>query len=245
MLIISGGMPKSGSALCFNLINEILISNGYSDTRKIREEYNLQDVILADDCFIMKLDREILLRLSKPIEDGHSFVIKTHNFPKDDFFKSLEKENIEAKFIYTLRDPRDALLSGMDHYKKDTTSFRGYDTFERALPSTNRKMIEAAKWYDFNFKLLLKYEKFTLDIYKTLENISEYLNLLNQSDFVNIEKNYSKDSYSSWNNKAKNFSRLHFNKAQAGRYLKEFNKEEIQIINDSFSGYLKKFGYLL
>ena len=49
MLVVSAGLPKSGSALCFNLINELLILNGYSNIRDIRDAYDLNDIVIADD----------------------------------------------------------------------------------------------------------------------------------------------------------------------------------------------------
>lgn len=48
MLIISSGMPKSGSTFVFNLINDLLISSGYKDTKKIMKRYKLKHLLMRE-----------------------------------------------------------------------------------------------------------------------------------------------------------------------------------------------------
>ena len=40
MIIVSAGMQKSGSALFYNIINDMLVEYGFKDARLIKEKFN-------------------------------------------------------------------------------------------------------------------------------------------------------------------------------------------------------------
>lgn len=249
MLVVSGGLQKSGSALCFNLLNELLMAEGFSDTRTIRKEYDLEDIIIADDCYIYTLNKDVFKRLLKPLNDGKSFVVKTHRFPSNDYFEFLRDNELDfdIKYIYTIRDPRDTLISAMDHYKKDPSAFKEFDTFEHGLISIQQHLKESQKWLNFNEVLTLRYEEFSIDITSALKQISDYLNLTAIDDTVmsSIKKRYSKDSCSNWDSETKKFSRLHFNKGETKRYLKNLSAQELQLLENLIRDEIVKLGYTL
>lgn len=44
-LLLSAGMPKSGSAYVYNLINDLMIAGGHRDAREIKRDYKLQGLM--------------------------------------------------------------------------------------------------------------------------------------------------------------------------------------------------------
>ena len=163
-------------------------------------------------------------------------IIKTHKFPTSDFFEFLRDNQVpfDIKFVYTYRDPRDVLISALDHHKKDPSSFKNFDSFENALILVNEHLKESLKWLDFDVhKLLFKYEVFSNDIVDTLYKLVDFLELSDDLNkhFYSIEKKYSKNSIENWNNETKKFSRLHFNKGKIGRYKDLLNSSQIETVN--------------
>ena len=78
MLILSAGMPKSGSAYLYNLINAILVETGNKDARQIKDERNLEAIMKWHNNNIGELSLKKLIRLWLiSVHDG-PFTVKTH-----------------------------------------------------------------------------------------------------------------------------------------------------------------------
>ncbi len=50
MLVLSVGIPKSGSGWYFNLKNDLLIAAGHQDVRDIRKKFNLESCMKYYNC---------------------------------------------------------------------------------------------------------------------------------------------------------------------------------------------------
>ena len=245
MLIISAGLQKSGSALCFNIINDMLIENGYSDVREIRADYKLEDVIIADDCFVGQLNLDNFKRLLKPLHDGKTFVIKVHNFPSKDFFGYL-RDNVlefEIKYFYTVRDPRDVIVSAMDHYAKNPSAFFAFNSLESSIVAAVDYFEQALKWKSFNDAKVYKYEDFADNIDILIQEISHNLSLSSENNYEDINHKYNKNNQKNWNQETKKFGTLHFNKGQRYRYNKELIPDDVDLLNKSIGNYIVRLGY--
>ncbi len=231
MLIVSGGLQKSGSALCFNIINDLLIENGYSDIRKIREEYELTDIIVADDCYLHQLNLDHFKRLLPILNSGKTFTVKTHLFPANDFFDFIRDNKLEfgIKFLYTYRDPRDVLVSAIEHHRRNPSDFQNFDTMEKSLIAMEGFCQQTIKWFNYEGVHTIQYEKFTNDLRYLIDEITKNIELQKVNDEHIINK-YDKKHQDKWDDETKSFKRLHFNKAEIGRYKEFFKESEIFLI---------------
>ncbi len=247
MLVICAGLQKSGSALCFNIINELLISSGFADIRKIRREYQLEDIVIQDDCYVHELNLQNFKRVLAPLRDGNSIVIKTHFFPKRDYFEYV-KDNVlgfDIKYIYTYRDPRDVVLSTLDHREKDPSTFDDFDTFENALVASVPLFEEALKWQSFKQAKLIRYEEFNEGTAFLTNTVQQFLDIPPKPDDAAINDRFSKHNIESWDDNTKKFGRLHFNKGISSRYLSELNNSKLSLVESYLGYYIDKFGYTM
>lgn len=245
MLVICAGLQKSGSALCFNIINDLLVSNGYSDVRDIRKKYGLEGVMIQDDCYIHDLNLDNFHKILPPLNDGHSFVIKTHSFPQKDYFEFI-KDNVlgfDIKYIYTYRDPRDVVLSTLDHRTNEPSTFDDFDTFANAIVSSVPLLVEALKWKSFKKVKLIRYEDFNNNIGYLTNSIQEFLDLPVKPEDELINNRYDKNNIAQWDDNTRKFGRLHFNKGISSRYLSELDDKELGLMESCLKYYIEELGY--
>ena len=123
MLIISSGMQKSGSAYFYNVINDILIASGNGiDARLIKKNRSLDDLMKWYNNLIGKLTLPKLFKLYKISVQEGTYVVTTHHGPNL-AVKIMSKLGM-LRIVHSSRDPRDVLLSAVDHGKKILDSGR-------------------------------------------------------------------------------------------------------------------------
>lgn len=162
MVIISAGMQKSGSGWYFNLTNDLLISAGYSDVREIRKKYSLESILEYYNCNIGELTEDkIELITSLPLNES-IFVVKTHSGPFDSLNKFISNGIVKATYIH--RDPRDVVLSVLDHGERirkqgENHFFGKIKTFEEAVLWVKTELFPIwDEWNKLEDVLLVRYE---------------------------------------------------------------------------------------
>ena len=241
MIIISAGMQKSGSAYIYNLINDILISCGKADARKVKEKNRLNELMKWHNNNVGHLGKKLLIKLiCLSLKEG-TFAVKTHSYPTG-FQKLLLKIGL-IKIIYLYRDPRDVLLSAQDHGKKIITN--GYnhtfaqmidfdDAFNRVKAWTNT----FSRYRKINNIVLIRYEDLMGAPLKEMQKICSYLN-------VSLSKNKMKmilEKYDKGNPNA-NMSGLHFNKGVTNRYKTELTQSQIDRFTTDMGSVIEEMGY--
>jgi len=237
MIVISAGMPKSGSGWLFNLLNDVMINCNYCDVRIIKENYNLQDVLKNYNCNIGQLTIQNLSILEPAIKDNKSFVIKTHSTPGEGITHMQSITDVKCIFIY--RDPRDIALSAFDHGIKQREeedyngAFAHIDTIDKAINFALEQKILWMRWNKDDNRYMVSYEQLITNTLSTMKAITQYLGLQIDHHSLNaIIYRYN----------SKSVKGTHFNKAKKERYLESkdlFEKERSEGI-DSF---LKEMGY--
>ncbi|MDH5681656.1 MAG: sulfotransferase domain-containing protein [Spirochaetota bacterium] len=262
MIIISAGMQKSGSGYYFNLVNDLLVALKKQDVREIKKNYQLESVLNHYNCNILPT-KENMERLIPPHKDGNYFVVKTHSGLNEEI-KNFSLEKI-CKCLYIFRDPRDVILSAMDHANRsaEEKQFQDFKTFEDGLKSIKSLLENWEKWYLFSDRLMVKYEDLLDDPIKEIKRLSEYLSLdVSGIDLDNLVKKYStKDlkekklgftglkplSHEGQMNEIqedeKTVRSLHFNKGETRRYETELSQEEKDRFNELYGDFLEKMGY--
>ena len=241
MIVLSVGMPRAGSGWYYNLIHDLIVSNGGVDARQIRSDYHLQGILTEVNCNIGALTLRRVSRVLIPGWQQPPFVIKAHSGP------TLVGNMVMAagwmKTSYLYRDPRDALLSAMDFGKR--TKDQGHPNAFSHLEELDQAidfMLEYCQiweaWMKRKEVLHARYEDLLTNYDEEAGRLIEFLGLDGKSALnIEIIEKYRPG-------KAKEGKDgLHFFKGQIGRFRERFTEAEQQKMADKFGPYLSRMGY--
>ena len=85
MIVLAVGMPRAGSGWHYNLIHDLMRTQGYAEATEIRHRFHLENVLSEVNCNIGVLSARRLALVSVPTLLGKSFVIKAHSRPTAPF----------------------------------------------------------------------------------------------------------------------------------------------------------------
>jgi hypothetical protein len=243
MIIVSAGMPKSGSAWFFNLTNDLLIAAGREDIRAIREDFKLHSILQWENCNIGELTFRKTLALVRPHLAGGSFVVKTHDSPSKSlkfflFFKI-------ACVTYIYRDPRDVLVSALEHGERIRRNgecshvFARLENFEMAVDYVKGLLPNWDRWMKCRRLFHVRYEDLLETPETVLTKLADFLSLSVTSQHLRtILKAYSPQELGE---STKNM--LHFNKGGVGRFREKLDSKQLAVCNELFGVYLERMGY--
>ena len=244
MIVISAGMQKSGSGYLYNLLNDLEIVAGNSDARQIKKKYDLESLMKWDNNNIGKISLQSIIRLSIISFLENSFVVKTHAPPT--LCASILSRLGLIKIIYCYRDPRDCLLSAIDHGKQLIESgdkdhpFTRMTDIDQSIPIVKNWLSTWEKYRKLSSVLMIRYEDLLEDPINMLRKIEIFLGLkVDENTREKILLKYSK------NNPTVNKSSLHLNKAKSYRYKNEMSNQQKEKLKFEFSDYLFRMGYQL
>jgi len=241
MLILSAGMPKSGSAYLYNILNALLVEAGNADARKIKAKRNLEDLMKWHNNYIGELSLKKIIRLWLiSIQDG-SFAVKTHQGPKLST-KALNKLGL-LRIVYCYRDPRDVLLSAVDHGKRILED-GGHHTFAKMVDfdkASKKVKSWLGVWKRYNNMtgvLMVKYEDMMEKPIENTKEIVEFLNIsVTDKKLEEVIWKFSRD------NPDGDRTGMHFNKAKTYRYKTEITEAQRTKCQEAFGDYLEAMGY--
>ena len=242
MLVISAGMQKSGSGYLYNLVNDLEIAGGKADAREIKCRHGLENIMLQHNNNIGPLHLTKLLRLWWVSIKENDFVVKTHSRP-DLGVRILNRLGL-VKMIYCYRDPRDVLLSAIDHGKKSLAqgtedNFIHMIAFDVALRNVSGWVEIWKQYYAIPDVLLIKYEDLMNDPRTTIRSIQDFLGIsLDSQSITEILWKYSKE------NPGGERTGMHFNKAITARYKTDMSEEQQTVCRLAFAEELKQMGYV-
>jgi len=241
MLIICAGMQKSGSAYFYNVINDLLVASGYVDAREIKQQHNLANIMKGPNNNIGRPSLMKLLPLIRVSEHAGTFLIKTHEGPTTGVHLLSKMEKI--RIIYSYRDPRDVLLSAIDHGQRliehgKTHTFANMVEFDEAARNVLQWLRIWKQYQDMDQALSLKYETMMEHPLATVAQIQKHLSIhVGIESQKNILWKYSRD-----NDEAIREG-MHFNKAITYRYKTEMTREEQDSCKNIFGAYLRAMDY--
>ncbi len=239
MIVLSAGMPKSGSAWFFNMLNDMLVRAGHDDVRNIRERFHLESVLQHYNCNVDELSPEKLSRILIPHDSGHTFVIKTHSGPTPMAQALIEKGTIKP--VYIFRDPRDVALSAMDHGKQlrragQNHVFTRCDTLENSVQYVKEWLQIWEQWTRIPQVSCVRYEDLSADPQAVLEQAADFLNLNVTTEAIRrIINSYDKSGITE-----ESAEFLHFNNGTAQRFKSVMSSDEQHYCTQQFGHYLHK-----
>ncbi|MCF1190808.1 sulfotransferase domain-containing protein [Mangrovimonas sp. AS39] len=231
MIILSNSIPKTGSTLLANYQEDILNkSSKKSGQHKIISNYGGR--------YIEHPTKKDLINFFLIDLLHGSFVIKCHwNYDKlMDIYCHLPN----VKITMTYRDPRDMILSMIDHGErtrqgKDSSgAFADCYTVNDMIPRTVQFMENLKVWNKKSGVHLIRYEDLVSQPFDVLKRMNLFFNLALDEGVLKGIIDFRNDIKSESHN---------FNKGTTERWRTEMNKEEKEACLNSFEQYLRWLNY--
>jgi len=242
MIVLSVGMPRAGSGWHYNLIHDLMETEGYVDARVIREKYRLQNILTEVNCNIGVLSVRRMGMVTLPALMGNNFVIKAHAGPSAASHLLQSLGLLRITYIY--RDPRDAMLSAYEY---------GQRALQKGRPNAFSHLTDFAKSLDFMMDyvriweawmkeknvLIARYENLLTDYDSEVTRLVGFLKLDGSKPEVQkVTEGYRPVA-------AEGQQGLHFFKGKIGRFRESYSAEQQAILKERMGGYLSKMGYEL
>lgn len=241
MIVISASLKKSGSGWYFNMTNDLLVLAGHQDVREVRRAYGLEAVLLEDNCRInpnvLNLSRALVPHLR-----GNTFVVKTHAGPTPSL-RLLMAAGV-ARATYIFRDPRDVVLSALDHGERIRKEGKAnvlseLESVEDAVRYVKHLLRDWEAWTIAPHTLVVRYEDLVHDTLGELERLVDFLALdVSTDDLRRMAARYQPAK-----SDAETRHKLHFNKGVVGRFRSRMSPEQLDLCAKQFAPYLKQMGY--
>lgn len=230
MIVISSSMPKSGSTLVCNYQEDMLDVAGIRSGQAYLRE--------AFDGRYVHLDLPAIIRLVWISLRYGTTVVKTHYQPNV-WIRLLIRLGL-AKVTYCYRDPRDVILSAIDHGQRSrnglnlSSMFASWRDVEQSIPLVAKFLRACCAWDDFGQVLFIRYERLMQDKLGELKAIASFLEWdLSEQALGDIVEKHERLKHQAHN----------FNKGTIQRYQTEMTDSEIEACNEAFYDFLVRFNY--
>jgi hypothetical protein len=246
MIIISAGLQKAGSGLYFNLVNDLLIASGGDDAREIKRAYQLDDILQHHNCNIGDLRWAQIKKLLLPHLQGKRFVVKTHSKPTFVVKLLIVLGIVKALCIY--RDPRDVVLSALDHGQKirargEQHTFASCLTVDNTIPQVKHWLGDTIRWMELKDVLTVRYEDLLAEPVAELQRLAAFIGIDCAAAGIDPAALLSRYQGQQLDSSMKDY--LHWNRGVAGRYQNSMPQAEQRRCDEQFAPYLKRLGYPL
>lgn len=235
MIIISSGFPKSASTLLFLYVEHLLNCSGSSRGQRLFRKYNntgfVPHIGLARALWLL------LLSLFGPV------VVKTHCGPTF-FVRLLVKSGLGVAY-YSVRDPRDVVLSAMDHAAKARSlkvlsdadqAFAPFHTWDDLFPALEMHFRRYSAWKTFKQILFVRYEDLLRNPVYTLQEVTKHIHRKELNQFI--------DQSVEWFS-ARKAETTHYNTGKSERFSKELSAEQISTLETELKESILAMGYKL
>ncbi len=232
MIIINTGIPKSGTTLLFDyqkdLISETQGSKALDELKRINNNSRYIQTI-NDDIYQMLVDIH---------SNFGSITVKSHEAVNDYFRKLIELHGAKVTCCY--RDPRDVILSAMDHSVRSRKGMDKSGAFAniQSVQDGAREMKKWAEifftWRDYANVMMIRYEDFIQNKLETLLEMVRFIGLT--VDKVAVNRIFTKHE-DLMNTKP------NFNKATCYRWKSEMTDDDLKFCNDYLSEEILEMGY--
>jgi hypothetical protein len=247
-------MPKSGSTLAYIYTSSLLSYFFPSNAQQVFEQSVSEGKFKGGSAFLNWIDpSEFNLINSIRTEHPGPIHIKTH-LSADQIMQSLQysigggiatqeiKKHLDSLDIYiisTFRDPRDIILSAMDHRKRtilnSVPELAECDDIHSSIEFVKWACKIAISWKESDLALIVSYSDLVCKPEKVVQQISKHLKLEVNNEQISevIERELT--------TRKKNSNQ--FNSGKNSRYKELMTDEQLQFCNRELSDYLQVLGY--
>ncbi len=231
MIIINSGIPKSGTSLLVAYQNDLIRSaspcHGIDEWQRHSHGGYVQTI---DDAAAQTLRR---------VHDGHGdFVVKTHTGPTGAIRQLIHDGTARASFSF--RDPRDVVLSALDHARRTrrgldpSGAFGDLHSLSDAITFTRRTLATYAIWRAYGHATFIRYEDLMADKLRWLRKMVSHFGLaVSDRQLHAIYEKHERLKESAWN----------FNKGTTERWKSEMSAEDLALCEEAFGAKLETMGY--
>lgn len=235
MIIISSSIPKSGSTLVWQYQRDMI---------KLACRRSGQSQLLKHSSyggFINTFNFKVIATLLYLNFRFGDIVVKTHSKPT--FLIKILIISGLAKATFCYRDPRDVILSAIDHGARTrkglelSDAFRDFYNVIDAIPIVKNWLENWYRWRQIRKVLFIRYESLMENKLRCLAELSAYFGFqLNKEDLNTLYEKYEKDKIS---------GKANFNKGTIQRYKVEMSSEELGLCSKIFQNEILNMRYEL
>ena len=155
MIIFNNGIPKSGTSLLFAYQKDMVEQCAGVGGMEAFSQHSYGG-------FLHKVDENSYKMMRKLHRKHGSFVVKIHSTPNKWILKLLEEQI--AKLTCSFRDPRDVILSAIDHGERtrrgedSSGAFKGICTLEDGVRSFKNWVGIFDQWNEIEGVMMIGYE---------------------------------------------------------------------------------------
>lgn len=238
MLIFSNSMCKSASTLIWWYTEKLVYANSPKNgAQALRELTSSGEMDGANAYIDHPVTDEKIDRLIELARNEGPTVVKVHCYLTPHMKQVLEHGDAMATFCY--RDPRDMILSAMDH--RIRAAKQGREVFEK-FTSVKDSLDEASYWCRMSCAWV---ESQLAEMFQYVDTVSRPIwQMKRLGDFFNIEVSDELiENVLAAENKNKSEGWCEFNKGDLSRYHKEMKPHEIELCNQHLGAYIRQLGF--
>jgi predicted glycoside hydrolase/deacetylase ChbG (UPF0249 family) len=234
LIVMSNGMVKSGSTLLTQymlaMLKRAFPTNGQQALIKATKAGKLTGV----GYFLRKLDENDLSLVEQIAIHEGPVLIKIHLDVRPLLIDALRSGRI--KMTFTHRDPRDTILSGIDHYNRSKGKvFPDYTSVENAMERTRHWTQMAWNWVSSGLVEVVRYTDLVAEPVPELVRLAANLGFNIRRP--TIERIVSKERA------ARRYGRHQFNRGDLQRYDKEMSETDQALCREQLGSLLNALGY--
>jgi len=256
MIIISGGMPRSGSRWYRRVTHGLLVKAGYPSVKELKEMYGSEMAMQPSLQPGIKI--HTLMKFDRLAKQGLTFTVKTHTPPTLAIQWYLRTDRFTG--TYTYRDPRDAIVSALERgeaMRNEKTgvrfmgigpyrSFARLHTLEGAIAWMRWMQIpNCLRWLRTNNVLVSRYEDIRQDTFGQIRRLSEFLDLgLNDEQIGDVIEEFDSSGRKDQRKQSRGGGKI-INKGVVGRHKEVFSPSEQELLRKKLGKYIVEMGYTL
>lgn len=242
MFILSAGLPKSGSTLLSLCQREILVRCVPGNGQVAFEEQISSGSLPGIGLFVHDLEKaETLHALHLLSLQTGPFLVKTHAPLNSEIRNMISEGHLLAMYIH--RDPRDIILSAIDHGRRPPDHpawnpfFAQCTDVGTTVPIVKELCRSGAGWMQSPTWPVVSYASLLADTAGTLQKFSALLGVPADSSLYD-------ELVKTWVENAVR-GKKQFNTGKISRYREEMTPGELQQCNAELAEEIRLFGYTL
>ncbi len=239
MLVLSNSMCKSASSVLFwytrQLVEKLLSANAQQKLVELTASGELPGV----NEFVNPVTPKVLDRLVRLADEFGPTVVKTHT-PPTPYLQALIEQGI-VKVTFCFRDPRDMILSAIDHRRRSENDgkpvFTEFTTVLESLDTARWWCQMACDWIQSELPLLFRYDSIVKRPGHQIRRIGDYLELFVEDEVIDQILTSEQQSRRIGNNE--------FNRGQLVRYPLEMTRTETEACNRELGDLIERLGFFV
>jgi len=237
MLVISNGAPKSGTTLYYYYTRNLVQRNFETTSHDVLRDLTKRGKLPGIGNFLREINPRILTELQAIVQENGPLVIKVHEPANRNLLEQLQNKSI--LMTYGHRDPRDMILSGMDHHSRvvpnGNTRLNGFVDFSSALSVAANWAGYSLEWAQSELAHVYTYKDLVTDAKTEIHRLANYLQIDVSDSEIETILSMEKESRS--------IGKREYNKGTLSRFQSEMSSDQLLRCSVKLGRNLQLLGY--